>query len=224
MCVFRINIPGYSIAPWDNVQVYNLPAKDEAIILGRDCGYKDEINHSGLDARAISRGQAALQEGARSLTKALKDRVPGFENVAITYVPDVGVRETRHIVGEYTLSVADVMTGQYFSDSIACGGHPLDINPLPPELHPETFDFNHWRFYIPYRIMLPKNVENLLVTGRCVSASRGASGAIRPTAQCMAMGEAAGVAAVLAIKHNVTPKTVDVTELRRILTENGAII
>ena len=72
--------------------------------------------------------------------------------------------------------------------------------------------------------MLPKNVENLLVTGRCVSAERGASGAIRPTAQCMAMGEAAGVAASLAVKYSVTPKNIDVTELRRILTENGAIM
>ena len=72
--------------------------------------------------------------------------------------------------------------------------------------------------------MLPKNVENLLVTGRCVSASRGASGAVRPTAQCMAMGEAAGVAAALAVKNGITPRTVDVTLLRKILTENGAII
>lgn len=224
MCVFRINVPGYSIAHWDNVQVYNLPGKDEAIILGRACGYKDDKEHSGLNAKALSRGQHALQEGARVLTEVLREKIPGFENVRITYVPEVGVRETRHIIGEYTLTVADVMTGRDFDDSIACGGHPLDINPLPPDLHPEEFNFNHWRFHIPYRILLPKSVENLLVAGRCVSAERGASGAIRPTAQCMAMGEAAGVAAALSVKYSVTPKNIDVTELRRILTECGAII
>ena len=172
----------------------------------------------------MSRGQNALQNGARVLTKALKEHIPGFENVQITYVPDVGVRETRHIVGDYTLSVADVMTGRDFPDSIACGGHPLDISPLPPEIHPEKFDFNHWRFHIPYRIMLPRGVENLLVTGRCVSASRGASGAIRPTAQCMAMGEAAGVAAAISVKNGIYPRNVDVEELRSELLKNGAVI
>ena len=72
--------------------------------------------------------------------------------------------------------------------------------------------------------MLPKNVESLLITGRCVSASRGAWGAIRPTAQCMAMGEAAGVAAAMAVKENKTPKTIDVQALRARLLENGAIV
>lgn len=225
MCVFRIHHLGCcSDNSWDNIQIYNLPEKGGAIILGRACNYADATEHSGLNARAVSRGQNSLQNGARVLTKALKDHIPGFENVQITYVPDVGVRETRHIVGEYMLSVADVMTGRDFPDSIACGGHPLDINPLPPELHPEKFNFNHWRFHIPYRIMLPKDVENLMVTGRCVSASRGASGAIRPTAQCMAMGEAAGVAAAMAVKKNITPKTVDVTELREMLKKNGCIL
>ena len=225
MCVFRIHHLGCcSDNSWDNIQIYNLPEKGGAIILGRLCSYTDASEHSGLNAGAISRGQYSLQRGARIITDALRKHIPGFENATITYVPDVGVRETRHIVGDYTLSVADVMTGRDFPDSIACGGHPLDIHPLPPELHPETFDFNHWRFHIPYRIMLPKGIENLLVAGRCVSASRGASGAIRPTAQCMAMGEAAGVAAALAVKNGITPRTVDVTLLRKILTENGAII
>ena len=225
MCVCRLKMKEFApMPPWDDVQIYNLPNKDEAILLGAPCAYEDEEEHSGVNARAVSRGQNALQNGARVLTKALKDHIPGFENVQITYIPDVGVRETRHIVGDYMLSVADVMTGRDFPDSIACGGHPLDIGPLPPELHPEKFNFNHWRFHIPYRIMLPKDVENLMVTGRCVSASRGASGAIRPTAQCMAMGEAAGVAAAMSVIKNITPKTVDVTELREMLKKNGCIL
>lgn len=225
MCVFRIHDLNYCFDnAWDNIQIYNLPEKGGAIILGRDCGYTDKTEHSGLNAGALSRGQYSLQKGARVLTDALKKYVPGFENVQITYVPEVGVRESRHIIGEYMLSASDVMTGKDFPDSIACGGHPLDISPLPPDIHPEKFNFNHWRFHIPYRIMLPKGVDGLLVTGRCVSASRGASGAIRPTAQCMAMGEAAGVAAAMAVKGSVTPKNIDIAELRRILTENGGII
>ena len=224
MCVFRINVLGYSTAPWDNVQVYNLPARDEAIILGRDCGYRDEKEHSGLNAEALSRGQHALQMGARVVTDVLREKVPGFENAVITYVPEVGVRETRHIVGEYTLTVSDVMLGRDFYDGIACGGHPLDISPLPPELNPTEFNFNHWRFHIPYRIMLPVGVDNLLVTGRCVSASRGASGAIRPTAQCMAMGEAAGIAAAMAVNGAVPPKEIDISVLRKKILDGGGII
>ena len=120
------------------------------------------------------------------------------------------------------LSVVDVLSGRCFEDSIACGGHPLDIHPLPPEV--EHVDYNHWRFHIPYRIMLPKNVDNLLVAGRCVSASRGASGAIRPTAQCMAMGEAAGVAAAMAAKDGVSVKNIDVNKLRETIKRGGGIV
>ncbi|MBQ7334846.1 MAG: FAD-dependent oxidoreductase [Clostridia bacterium] len=220
MCVFRIDLKDWSPVHGSYyVQVYNLPEKDEAILLGPGCGYH---NGNGLDARVISDGQYFLQNGAHILTEVLRARIPGFENVRITYIPDVGVRETRHIIGEYRMEIVDVLSGKDFEDSVACGGHPIDIHPLPPEV--EHVDLNHWRFHIPYRVMLPKNVENLLVAGRCISATRGASGAIRPTAQCMALGEAAGVAAAMAVKENKTPKAVDVQALRAKLAENGAIL
>ena len=83
---------------------------------------------------------------------------------------------------------------------------------------------DHWRFHIPYRVMLPEKVENLLVAGRCISASRIASGAIRPTAQCMALGEAAGTAAAMAVRENLACEDIDVQKLRARLIENGAII
>lgn len=221
MCVFRINLKEHSPdRGGGNVQVYNLPERDEAILLGPCCA--DAKNANGLDSRKVSIAQYNLQRGTRILTGVLKEHVPGFENVRITYIPDVGVRETRHIVGEYRLSVIDVLSGKDFEDSVACGGHPLDIHPLPKEV--ENVDLNHWRFHIPYRVMLPLNVENLLVAGRPISASRGASGATRPTAQCMALGEAAGVAAAMAVKENKTPKTIDVQALRARLLENGAIV
>ncbi|MBQ9805101.1 MAG: FAD-dependent oxidoreductase [Clostridia bacterium] len=223
MCVFRIRLGEYNSFPGSLglVQVYNLPEKDEAILLGPGCGTGSD-DSNGLDARILSNAQYTLQNGARRLTEILRAWIPGFENVRITYIPDVGVRETRHIAGEYRLTVIDVLSGKDFEDSIACGGHPLDIHPLPKEV--ENVDLNHWRFHIPYRVMLPLNVENLLVAGRPISAERGASGATRPTAQCMALGEAAGVAAAMAVKEHKTPKTIDVQALRARLVENGAII
>ena len=140
----------------------------------------------------------------------------------MTYVPDIGVRESRHIVGKYKINALDVMLGRDFEDSVACGGHSVDMHPRPKEI--ENMEMNHWRFHIPYRVMVPEKVENLLVAGRCVSASRVASGAIRPTAQCMALGEAAGIAAAMCAKAGITPAQLDVHALRRTLTENGAIV
>lgn len=219
MCVFRIKLKELSpFPPYDLVQFYNLPEKDEAILLGPGCGAWG----NWLDAMDVSNGQYTLQYGAHKLTEVFRNNIPGFENVRITYIPDICIRETRHIIGEYLLDVTDVLSGKRFEDSIACGGHPIDIHPLPPEV--EHVDLNHWRFYIPYRIMLPKGVDNLTVTGRCVSASRGASGAIRPTVQCMAMGEAAGTAAAMAFNAGVSNKEIDVSELQKKLTENGAIL
>ena len=83
---------------------------------------------------------------------------------------------------------------------------------------------NHWRFHIPYRITVPKNVENLLVAGRCVSATRMASGSLRTTVQCMAVGEAAGMASAMSVAAGVTPRCVDIAALQQKLVEAGAIL
>lgn len=217
MCVFRVLVdtPDYDRIP---VQVYNLPAKDEAILLG---GYNGVHNIDGLNARDLSKAQFQLHERTRTMNKCL-EQIPGLDNITNLFIPDVGVRETRHIDGEYSLTAVDVLSGTDFEDSIGCGGHPIDIHPLPPEI--ENMDFNHWRFHIPYRIMVPKKIDNLLVAGRSVSGSRVAVGAIRPTAQCMVMGEAAGVAAAMSVRNNVTCRNVNISELRRKLKENGAIL
>lgn len=167
------------------VQVYNLPTKDEAILLPAANGWGGYLGN-GLDAASLSEGQKAIHKQVRA-SSAFIQKFPGFEEMKVVFVPDVGVRETRHIIGEYVMTGIDAMSGCDFEDSIGCGGHPVDVYPIPPEL--KEMSMNHWRFHIPYRIMLPKGVENLLVTGRCVSAERSASGVLRPTAQCMAMGE-----------------------------------
>ncbi|MBQ8525820.1 MAG: FAD-dependent oxidoreductase [Clostridia bacterium] len=217
MCVFSVlvNSPDAGLYP---VQVYNQPQKDEAILLDRYCGAVKD----GLNAFELSDAQNILQKGASVSLSYLKS-IPGFENAKILHVPDVGVRETRHIDGEYILTSIDVVSGRDFEDSIACGGHPVDIGrTLPPEI--EHMDMNHWRFHIPYRIMLPQNIDNLIVAGRSVSTTCIAWGAIRPTAQCMAMGEAAGAAAAVSIKDNANFRDVDIRKLQKTLTDNGAII
>lgn len=225
MLVFRIKMMQYS--PYFNpasptgelLQVYNLPEKDEAILLAPFRTYRDYTD--GLDARQISIVQNYTQLTIHSFIPYLQ-KFPGFEKCYVTYAPDIGIRETRHILCEYMLTVMDVISGRDFDDSIACGGHPIDTGRMPIEL--ENYNYEHWRFHIPYRIMLPLGLDNILVTGRCVGASRGASGAIRPTAQCMAMGEAAGTAAAIAALQSITPKEINIQNLREVLLQNGAII
>ena len=116
----------------------------------------------------------------------------------------------------------DLLDGVDFEDSVGCGGHPIDIKPLREDI--ANFYYENWRFHMPYHIMLPKGIENLLVAGRSVSASRMASGSIRPTVQCMVLGEAAGTAAALAVQDGVTCRQVDIKKLRAKLLENGAVL
>ncbi len=221
--VFCLNLNNPNTGEKSRFQVYNTPRKDEAILLSFcTCTDYNHYECNPLDAEAVSAGQNHLISGAQKFTDLVKQNYPGFENARVSYVPDIGVRESRHIVGKYKISTLDILLGRDFEDSIACGGHSVDIHPVPEEV--KNMEMNHWRFHIPYRAMLPEKVENLLVAGRSISASRVASGAIRPTAQCMALGEAAGVAAAIAAKEGISPSEVDVQKLRRRLTKNGAII
>lgn len=217
ICVFRVMVdtPDWKRTP---VQIYNLPNKDEAILLGAYCAYR---GGNGLNAKDISDGQRECWFGVRKMNQYVK-QIPGLEHIQTTHVPDVGIRETRHIIGEYILTGFDVLSGKHFDDSIGCGGHPVDIHPIPPEI--ENANLDHWRFYIPYRIMVTRQVENLLVTGRCVSATRIASGVIRTTAQCMVMGEAAGTAAALSIQQGQSFQNLDVQRLQNTLKKNGAVL
>ena len=138
------------------------------------------------------------------------------------FLQDIGIRETRRITGDYSLNGKDLLEGRDFEDSIGCGGHPVDIKPLREDIL--NHHYENWRFHMPYRIMLPKGIENLLVAGRSVSATRMASGSIRPTVQCMVLGEAAGTAAALSVQDNVTARELNVKKLRDKLLENGAVL
>lgn len=200
------------------LQVYNAPASDEVVLLPGNQG----VLVNGLDAMALSNGQTMLWKKVRESLEYYKKVIPGFEDARMSFLPDIGVRETRRIIGDYWLTGMDVLTGKNFEDSIGCGGHPIDIGPLKEEIKKHPYE--NWRFHIPYRIMLPKGIENLLVAGRSVSASRMASGCIRPTVQCMVLGEAAGTAAAISVKDGVSCRDVDIKKLREKLIENGAVV
>ena len=181
---------------------------------------------SATDAWDLSRAQTIGRQKIRRIARFFKTAVRGFEASYIgTIAPMVGVRESRRIFGDYTLTEEDYLTEARFPDAVARNSYPIDIHStkakgglimkhLPPGHYHE----------IPYRCLLPVGIENLLVAGRCLSASFAAQAAVRIQQNCRALGEAAGLAAVLALEQGVTPRRIDTDELRRRLNAQGAQI
>jgi len=156
----------------------------------------------------------------------LRKYVPGFANcILIDTAAQIGVRETRRIEGEYTLTLDDLIAGRDFEDTIAYCAYPIDIHDPKGagggiSNRGETAN----AYQIPYRCLVPLQVEQLLVAGRCVSATHEALGGIRVMPPSFAMGEAAGTAAALALREGVSPRRVPVSWLRETLRGQGAYV
>lgn len=181
---------------------------------------------SMLDVKKLTYAEVDARKQTMSLVKFLIKHCPGFENARIKSTgPQLGVRETRRIMGEYKLTGNDVKKERKFPDGIAIYGFPMDLhNPMGGGYiisWYEGFPKNGCAYDIPYRCLVPQKVENLLVAGRPISCDVNAYGSIRQQPCCMATGQAAGTAAALAVKRKVTPRELDVLALRRNLLEQG---
>lgn len=149
--------------------------------------------------------------------------MPGGRNARIISTGHtIGMRETSHIVGEYTMTQEDIVTGARFPDAIAQGAYYMDIHTpdnrgLAPMVQPPTYQ-------IPYRCLLPQRIEGLLVAGRCVSATHEALAAIRVIPIAGAMGQAAGTAAAMAAVRDLPVRRVDPSILRAQLEKDGVMI
>jgi hypothetical protein len=154
----------------------------------------------------------------------LRDHVPGYEAASLVGVgTQIGVRETRRVFGDARLSGDDVLAARQFDDQIGLCGAPIEDH------HPGSD--TAWRYLpegravgIPYRTLIVRDAANVLVAGRCFSATHDAHAAVRSMAQCMAMGQAAGTAAAIAIDDGVDPRDIDPTALREALRRDGAIV
>ena len=153
------------------------------------------------------------------VARYLRECIPGFEAARIEAIaPILGVRETRHIIGEYTLTGSDSTRGPRFEDSIAADASALDIH----DPKGADVDFQGLRPYeIPYRCLLPLEVEQLLVAGRCISADHDAHARSRNMPACMATGQAAGIAASVAIDEGVNVRQVSVAKIQEKLRALG---
>jgi len=177
----------------------------------------------GTDTDSLTRGEIVARAQIDDLLTYLRNYVPGFENAHFARTaPFLGIRETRRIVGQYVLNQDDVLGCRHFEDSIAVASYPIDIH--RPGDEGCTLIWCGDCYDIPYRSLVPLEVDGLLVAGRCISSTHEAMGAIRVMATCMAMGEAAGRAAKQAVRRDVSPAAVDVAELQQELRDRGAYL
>ncbi|HBR31559.1 MAG TPA: FAD-dependent oxidoreductase [Clostridiales bacterium] len=183
------------------------------------------IKKNPVDAWELTQAEIEAREQAFELHDFLVRCVPGFENSRILSTASlIGVRESRMIDGEHILTAEELMDCTRFSDSIACGNYDIDIH-NPCGSGTSHYFFPEGQYYtIPYRSLIPKDSENLLVAGRCISATHEAQASIRIMRIVCSLGEAAGTAAAIAHRDNVSVMNVDIKKLQNTLVANGAFI
>ena len=159
-------------------------------------------NLDGLNVRHLTRVEVESRKMIMKSLRFFRNNLPGFEDAfLLETAPQIGVRETRRIMGEYTLTKEDALSRRRFDDAIARG----------------LFD-------IPYKCLVPKEVDGLLVAGRCISTTHEAQGVIRNIPPCLTTGQAAGTAAALAAKRGIKPRKLDVRLLKEALKRQGVKI
>jgi len=180
---------------------------------------------SGADADDLTAAEIEARRQAHELAHFLVARVPGFERAYLEQSgAQIGVRESRRIRGDYALTGDDVVNARKFPDGIARSNYPIDIH-SPTGSGTVIREVPAGNYYqIPYRCLLPVGVDNLLVAGRCVSATHEGQSSLRVMPQCFAMGQAAGVAAAMAVRSGISPRQVSAEELRQALRKQGQIV
>ncbi len=189
---------------------------DSLVVWGPGIGGVD-----GTDVRDLTRAevQTRLQIPAH-VAGRLKQ--PGFENAfLVESATNIGVRETRHILGEYFLTGKDIIAGKHFEDVVAIGSNPIP-GYREPDGRRRRFFLEHEGYDVPYRCLVPKKIDGLLVSGRCISHDSVAAQSARAMACCMAIGHAAGAAAALAAGDDLVPRKVPVKELQQLLLKQKA--
>ncbi len=207
-----------------------LPVKRESFIYINSTNpgevYVNSIRLTDTDATDLLQLSNAELEGALQvpkLVKLLQDTIPGFERCFVSSIcPSLGIRETRRFRGISRVTENDALTGAVPEDTIALSGYKIDV-------HSGTdtgllFKDVNEPFGISFGCLVSPQVENLMFAGRCISADPVALGSLRIIPTCMALGQAAGVGASLCIDENTDPKDADVSEIRRILRLQNAIL
>lgn len=182
------------------------------------------VKVDGVDASDLTKAEVEARRQVMEAIAFYRKHVPGYEGCyLIDTAPQVGVRESRRIIGEYILTKEDVLEGRRFNDAIARCSYPIDIhNPEGPGTTWIPLNPGAW-YEVPYRCLVPKKIENLLVAGRCISATHEAHSSLRIMPTCISIGQAAGVAASIAVKSGLAPRKIDVEILKRELQRQRSL-
>jgi glycine/D-amino acid oxidase-like deaminating enzyme len=185
---------------------------------------KGETIVNATDPELLSQAEMEGRKQAIEYIRFLRDKVPGYEKAQLsTFGMQIGVRETRRVYGEYRLTKDEVLSAKQFDDQIGLCGAPI-------EDHHGGAD-TAWAYLpegqcvgIPWGTLVPKGSQNLLMAGRCFSATHDAHASVRSMAQCMAMGQAVGTAAAMMVKEKKAPQGISVKQLQIALRQRGAIL
>ena len=209
----------YGTRPERPIKVYRTPKGKYKV------NHYHVYNVDATNAKSLTEAHSVARHQVLDAFRILHDETPGFENAKISAVASVlGVRESRHIEGEYTITVEDVAEGTKFDDRIAVYGFGMDVhNRNDAEKGNFKIEIAK-RYYIPYSAMIPKNCKNMLVAGKTISCRSQAVGGMRCMPAAMAMGQAAGIAAALTVRDGVDPHKINVSELQNELRALDAIL
>lgn len=174
------------------------------------------FSSDGTDVETLTRAEVETRRQLWDRVEEMR-RKAGQESIYLMETATgIGVRETRRILGEYVVTEQDAIKGTRFPDVIAISSNPM------PSYHGKRFFFAHEGFDIPYRSLVPKKVEGLVLTGRCISAEQAPFQSARSMAPAMAIGHASGCAAAVAARGDVAPRRLDIKTLQNLLVSQKA--
>ena len=186
-------------------------------IFGRDCTKAEDITYATIEGR----------RQAYHTADVYRKYIPGMENCWVSHCAAlIGTRESRRIQGLYRITEQDLMAQKEFDDSIGYGSFFIDVhNCTGPGMDHETWrPPEGFKYQIPLRALIPENISNLMVAGRCISCTHVALGSLRVMPQCVLEGEACGVTAKLAVEKNIANREVDYKQVQQILKAQKAIV
>ena len=216
-CILKARADGLDIPVARTILITGLAPDEIWVNMTRVCGV------DSTDPESYTLGEMTARRQMKVVNEYLRKYVPGFENAWVDKVaPFMGIRESRVIVGKYVMTAEDILEGRTFADKIAKGGYPVDIHHSNGD--DCTMRYIDEAYDIPYRVLVPEKVGGLLVAGRCSSMNHEAMAATRVMSTCMALGEAAGTAAEIAVIDGLEPADIDVCKLQTMLLDAGAYL
>ena len=204
-------------------QMFNIPGRNDCIAFNNPEFFDDT---DGTDPDTLTKTQIAGKKAIYRQLAFYKKYMKGFENAYIADIAAmVGIRESRNIITEYVLSAEDLLARRKFDDAFCQSNYPVDIHgkTLDFASRGEPVDDGRPYYEIPYGSLVVKGFDNLLVAGRCLGAEFLAQSSLRIMPCCRSAGEAAGIAAALALDGKMPARDVDGRKVRKIMEDRGAV-